>query len=115
MADLVTRDNLLIQQGDDRPLVWTLSDSTGAPVNLAGYSAKAQVRERAEPLSPVLHEWSTDDGTAELADSTVSLSLIDSESWTWTRGFYDLHVTDFAGRTEVVVRGSVAVVPGITR
>lgn len=114
MADLVVRDNVVITQGDDRPVSWVLTDSTGSTVDLSGYTARAQVRAR--PDSPeVLHEWSTEAGTIALADSTVALSTVDSETWTWARGLYDVHLTDFSGRTEVVVRGSVVLVPGITR
>jgi hypothetical protein len=114
MADLVVRDNVVITQGDDRPVSWTLTDSTGSAVDLTGYTARAQVRVR--PAAPeVLHEWSTEAGTITLTGSTVALSTADSETWTWTRGVYDVHLTDFSGRTEVVVRGSVVLVPGITR
>lgn len=113
MPDSVLVDHVHIQQGDDEPLTWSLTIN-GAPVDLSGYSVVAQVRRRAEATSPVLNEWSTADGTAELADSTVSLLVDDSESWTWTFGFYDIHVTDFAGRTRVPIRGSMTVIPAVT-
>jgi hypothetical protein len=105
---------LVIYAGDDEPITFTLT-SNGAPVSLDGYSARAQVRDRADSTT-VLHEWTTDDGTAEFStqDSTVSLNVIDSESWTWRSGVYDLHVTDFAGRTKIVDRRPVVVIPAVT-
>jgi|tagenome__1003787_1003787.scaffolds.fasta_scaffold19325816_2 hypothetical protein len=107
-------DDINLLQGDDRPLVWTLADSAGAPVNLDGYTALAQVR--AQPQSTtVWHEWSTDDGTAVLADSSISLKVDDSETWTWHSGVYDLHLIDFAGRTEVIARGKITLLPAVTR
>jgi hypothetical protein len=114
MPDLVRVDDITIQQGDDRPLVWTLADANGAPVNLDGYTAVAQVRAKPSS-SAVLHEWSTTNGKAVLAESTVVLKVDDSETWTWARGVYDLHITDPASRTEVIARGSIALIPAVTR
>lgn len=115
MPDLVSVDDIVIQQGDDRPLTWTLAgSSTGAPVDLAGYSVVAQVRAK-PTASTVLHEWSTDAGNAVLSESTVVLKVDDSETWTWSRGVYDIHLTDSSGQTEVVARGAVSLVPAVTR
>lgn len=114
MADLVRVDDLVIQQGDDRPLVWTLADSTGAPVNLDGYTAVAQVRAKPSS-STVLHEWATDDGSAVLSESAVTLKVADSETWTWTRGVYDLHITDPTSSTTVIARGAITLIPAVTR
>lgn len=113
MADLPSR-TLVIVAGDDRPLVWQLRDADGELVNLTGYSARAQVRERTD--SPdVLHEWSTSTATAVLGDSTLSLKVTDSDTWTWRRGVYDIRVTDPAGTTEVIDRGPVVITPAVTR
>lgn len=115
MADYVRTDNLVIQQGDDRPFTWTLTDGADNPIaDFTGYIAKAQVRAR-ESDTTVLHEWSTGNGKASLADSSVSLKVDDSETWEWTHGVYDLLVTPPDGVTEVVARGFVVVVPGVTR
>lgn len=115
MPDLVLVDNITIYQGDDEPITWTLTDEQGNPANLAGHSVVAQVRRRRDPTSPVLHEWSAEAGNVVLAGSSVSLKVDDSESWTWSFGFYDLHLTDPVGRVRVPVRGSVTVIPAVTR
>lgn len=113
-SSLVLVDDVVIQQGDDRPLVWTLADQAGAPVDLTGYSALAQVRSRPQSAT-VWHEWSTTAGNAVLSESSVTLKVNDSESWTWSQGVYDLHLTDPAGTTEVIARGSITVTPAVTR
>jgi hypothetical protein len=117
VADLITAHPLIIYQGDDQPLVWTLTTAAGGPVDLTGYTAFAQVRERAEATSPVLHEWSATQDNVELSvpDSTVSLEVVDSETWTWTSGVYDLHVVDFAGRSQIVDRGPAVLIPVVSR
>jgi len=113
-SPLALVDDLVILQGDDRPLIWTLADANGEPVNLAGYTAAAQVRGRANSTT-VLHEWSTTDGSAVLSESSVTLKVDDSESWTWHYGVYDLHLTDPLGTTQVIARGTVTVTPAVTR
>jgi hypothetical protein len=111
---LVLVDDIVIHQGDDRPLTWTLTDAEGQPVNLDGYSARAQVRTKPH-AGTVLHEWSTQDGNAALAESSITLKVADSETWDWRGGVYDIHLTDPMGQTEVVVRGTVAIMPAVTR
>lgn len=108
-------DVLVIQQGDDRPITWTLADEAGDPINLDGYTARGQVRRRADATA-VLHEWSTAAGTAVLTESSVTLKVDDSESWTWRTGVFDLHMTDPSGRTEVVLPPRpVVLTPTVTR
>lgn len=114
MKDLVLVDDVVIQQGDDRPLTWTLTDSAGVSVNLDGYSALAQVRPKPSS-STVLHEWSTTAANAILTESTVVLKVDDSETWTWRTGVYDLHLTGPDERTEVIARGSITLIPAVTR
>lgn len=110
----------VIQQGDDRPAVWNLTNPDGTPANVDGYSARAQVRERAGS-DVVLHEWSTGAGTAVFSESTLVLKVDDSENWTWNRGVYDVQIVDPVGATEVIDPPpgerprSVVVLPAVTR
>jgi hypothetical protein len=114
MADLVRVDDITVQQGDDRPLVWALADAAGAPVNLEGYTAVAQVRARHHSAT-VMHEWTTADTSAVLSESTITLKVDDSEDWTWHSGVYDLHLTDPLGATQVIARGKITLIPAVTR
>lgn len=111
---LVLVDDIVIYQGDDRPLVWTLADDSGDSVNLDGYTALAQVRTRPN-AGTVLHEWSTATSRIVLSESRVTLKVDDSEDWTWRAGVYDLHLTDPLGTTQVIARGKITLVPAVTR
>ena len=115
MTDLVRVDDITVQQGDDRPLTWTLAEADGTSVeNLDGYTVIAQVRARPSATT-VMHEWSTAEGTAVLAESSVVLKVADSETWTWRSGVYDLHLTDPLGATQVIARGKITLIPAVTR
>lgn len=114
MPNYVRFDNLLIEQGDDRPFSWPITDQSGEPVDLTGYTARAQVRDTARSAT-VLHEWSTTAGNVALTDSTVTLLVRDSLDWTWDHGRYDLRVTDTQGNTEVIARGTVVLTAAVTR
>lgn len=114
MKSLVLVEDVVIHQGDDRPLVWTLADDSGASVNLDGYTAQAQVRTRPS-AGTVLHEWSAVESNIVLSESSVTLKVDDSEDWTWRAGVYDLHLTDPLGTTQVVARGKITLIPAVTR
>jgi hypothetical protein len=114
VAEYIRYDPLVVAQGDDRAFSWALLDADGEPINLQGFTAKAQVR--AHPRSAeVLHEWSTANGKAVLGGGALTLKVNDSETWDWDRGVYDIHLTDGDGNTEVLARGSIVVVPAVTR
>lgn len=114
-SDYVRNDDLRIYAGDDRPITWPLRAALGGgPVDLSGYTARAQVRATPDAAA-VLYEWSNAHGNVRLTDSSVSLLVDDSDAWTWTDGVYDLHVIDPIGRHEVIAWGRVVVRPGVTR
>jgi hypothetical protein len=114
-SDYVRNDDLRIYAGDDRPITWPLRAALGGgPVDLSGYTARAQVRATPDAAA-VLHEWSAGNGNVLLAASAVSLLVDDSAAWTWTDGVYDLHLIDSVGRHEIVAWGRVTVLPGVTR
>ena len=113
-SDYVRNDDLRIYAGDDRPIIWPVTDLAGAPADLSGFTVQAQVR--ASPQAPdVLQEWSTTNGRAAIVGSTIQLAVDDSETWTWSQGAYDLHLIDSSSRHEVIAWGRVVVLPGVTR
>lgn len=114
MADYVRTYDMDIQQGDDRAFTWPVLDAQGQAIDLSGYSVVVQVRPRYRSET-VLHEWSTANNRAQLAGGKVSLLVDDSEEWAWSFGVYDIHLTDGDGNTEVLSRGTVRVIPGVTR
>lgn len=113
--DYVRTTNLTIYAGDDRPLQWPLLAADGTtPLDVTGWTARAQVRQHADSEA-ILHEWSTENTRAQLADGSLSLLVDDSESWTWRVGVYDLHLIDPDGHHVVLDHGTVRVEPGVTR
>lgn len=112
VASTVRRTHLRIYPGDDRAFTWPVTDKDGEPMALTGWTVLAQVR----PMlgGGVLHEWSTAAGNAVLFDSTVTLSMADSETWEWNHGAYDIHLTDTTDRTQVLDSGTIVVDRGVT-
>lgn len=108
----VRHDDLRIYPGDDRALTWPVQNDEGTAMDLTGWSALAQVR----PMlgGPVLHEWSTDTDSIVLGPNGLTLKVADSESWSWSGGRYDIHLTDPSGRTQVIARGTVVLDRGVT-
>lgn len=123
VTSYVRNDDLRVYPGDDRAFTWPVLNDEGAPMSLSGWSARAQVR----PMlgGPVLHEWTTDDGSIVLTSaaedghgglttSGLTLRVVDSETWTWNHGRYDIHLTDPSSKTQVLARGTVVVDRGVT-
>lgn len=109
------RDDLRIEQGATWSYSWPI-DVEGSPVDLSGWTARGQIRSTVE--SPdVLHEWTSDDDTALLTGSAVTLQLTpaDTSAWTWSDGVYDVELTDPAGRVARVAQGAVLISREVTR
>lgn len=118
-ADGALQDNLTIPQGTRWSRVWTATDSTGAPITLAGWTGRAQVR--VNELDPtVLFEWATSptggQGAIVLAGATAAIQLtgLESPAWSWRRGVYDLYLFDPSGGPTKLVKGRVTVSPSVT-
>jgi hypothetical protein len=92
--------DLCIEQGADWPgLAFPILDEEGQPYDLTGCSAKGQIRRRKD-TDAVLFAWSSDPGEDEglitLADSTLTIRVLASESdeWDWRSGVYDIELTN---------------------
>lgn len=110
--------NLVIKQGADLEVrIENVKDANGTLItNWSNYSVKVQIRERAESPT-VLHEWSTASGNAAFSGSDIVLSLPNatSASWTWSRGRYDVELTNPTGKVARVAEGHVTVSREVTR
>lgn len=104
-------DNLVV--ADSRPIEWPLLDADGAPLDVRGWSALAEVR--AYPGGPVLHRWSSTDRSIVLTVGALTLQVTDVEGWTWRVGDYDI-VLRAPGQTEptIVARGRIRVTTRIS-
>ena len=103
------RLDIVFQAGDDRPAVIPVVDAAGHARDVTGWTVLAVVRR--DPGGPVLHQWSTTDGSARCGPQGVTLLTDDSDEWTWERGRYDVRATAPSGAREVVAFGTAIVRP----
>lgn len=106
---------LRINQGEDWETAFPVIDSDDEPVDVTGWSARAQIRHG--PFEPVLYEWSAGNSNVTLSGSTVTLKVSSAVSSTWSfiEGSYDLELTDTLGRVYRIAEGPVKVRQEITR
>lgn len=99
--------NFTIEQGADfsRTLAWT--DSNNNPINLSGYTAKCQARDR---NNNVLIDFSTS-GTISIAGSAGKVTLTLPNAFTTGLSFdtanYDLKLTSSGSQANRLVQGIV--------
>jgi zona occludens toxin (predicted ATPase) len=107
-----------IEQGATllKPIVW--KDSTGAAVNLTGYTAKMQVRQSTSS-DEVLLELSNTNGKLTITPLTGTVTMVFSAATTadidWKRGKYDLELTAADGTVTRLIEGEITVSREITR
>ncbi len=107
--------NIFIDQGADFSITVDVSDANGNQLNLAGYTAAAQIRKTYE--SSVLSATFTTAISSPTTDGQVTLSLTDTITKALSPGryVYDLVVTDGSSISTRVVEGQAIVTPGVTR
>jgi hypothetical protein len=106
---------LNINQGETWEMTFPVVDTDNEPVNITGWSARAQVRHG--PLEPILYEWSAGNSNLTLNQNSVTLSVsaTASSNWAFTEGTYDLELTDTLGKVYRIAQGRVKVSEEITR
>jgi len=119
--DGVLRDDLVIAQGSAWNRTWSITDSGGSPLDVTGWTVRAQIRPFPEwPMT--LFEWTTSPnagmGLALVSGNTVTLTLngdSDSALWIFTSGYYDVLLRNPSNVPTRIVEGSIRVSPLITR
>lgn len=108
---MAIKANLLIDQGTDYQTSITLTDVDDNIVNLAGYTANAQIRKTYTSSNAVNFSVQLEESTGE-----VKLSLTDSQTANMTPGryLYDVLLTS-NNITTRIVEGIVTLTPGVTR
>ena len=112
---------LAIDQGGTyrKRVVWNVGPKKNpVPVDLAGATARAQIRT--ELTSPtVLHELTTENGGIVLnaVPGGVDLYIADTDTatFTWEAAVYDLEVVLSNGDVRRLLAGPVTVSPEVTR
>jgi hypothetical protein len=113
------RYKLDIQQGATLSLTATWTDSTGAAVNLTGYTARMQVRSAYDATTTILSLTSgagdiTLGGSAGTIAITASATVTAALTAPWT-GVYDLELVSGGGVVTRLLEGPATVSPEVTR
>ena len=110
--------DLVIDKGATLSRTFQWRDSTGAPVNLAGYTARMQVRKTLLAPTPDL-DLTTENGGITLggADGTIMLYASDAvtAAVTSASGVYDIELVSGGGFVTRLLEGQVVFTPEVTR
>ena len=117
-----SRFDLVMVQGATFEKACEYKDSTKTSIDLAGYTARLQVRSDTD-ASTTLIELTTENGRITLNDPTTGviqlyISAADTAALTFNTGVYDLEIQHVAsGRTivENIVYGNVSLRKNVTR
>lgn len=87
--------NIGIPLGVDYGYMWPVRDPSGADIDLTGWTAKMQIRNRPLPDGIERATFTTSDNLS-VGDGFVELTLeeTDTAGWTWPQGVYDIHLWD---------------------
>ena len=123
--------DITIEQGADWNLSMTWRDATGQPVNLAGYTARMQVRETWASKAKVF-DLSTENGLITLGESVGVVAMkipaavsaavvVPPAKVSWVEGkqaqqmVFDVELVNQDGAVTRLLQGSALFVPEVTR
>lgn len=104
--------DLTLYRGDDFFLDVEVTDSGGAPFDLTGYTAAAQIRATADAADPPAASFDP-----VIAGSTIHLHLPHGEATglPTPNGAWDVQITDATGIVTTLAFGAVTTTPDVTR
>jgi hypothetical protein len=115
---LGNRYDLEIKQGATLSLTATWKDSTGAAINLTGYTARMQVRSAYDATSTILSLTSSSGitlgGAAGTIAITASATVTAALTAPWA-GVWDLELVSGGGVVTRLLEGAATVSPEVTR
>lgn len=107
-----------IEQGADFARTLTWKDSSGTAVNLAGYSARMQIRGNVEDADIAL-ELTTANGRIALGGAAGTITLSANASATGglsiASGVYDLELVSSSGVVTRLLEGNIILSKEVTR
>lgn len=109
---MAIKANLFIDQGATYATKLNITDTSGSPVDLTGYTAAAQIRKHYTSSNSVSFSTSL---SAALGAVTLQLSANTTANMAAGRYVYDVELTDSYGRISRIVEGIVTVSPNVTR
>lgn len=103
------RADLTIVRGDDYGATVVVTNA-GAPADLTGYTARAQIRPG--PAATTAFDFQTDIEGSEirLLMGKASTELLESRHYVW-----DLEISDGSGTTTTLIGGNVSITLDVTR
>lgn len=113
---IVGTHNFEILQGETwtRTLTWKVD---GTAVDLTGYTARMQVRQKVTSADTLLSLTSASGITLGGSAGTITLSVsaVDTAAMTWREGVYDLELVSGGGEVTRLIEGRITVSPEVTR
>lgn len=130
----MTRQNLIIRQGETWSFPYTWKDGSGAPIDITGYSARMAVKKSADNATDIFLSTGGDAnggtislggalGTILLAMTAEQTDAMQNSDW-WMDDplpldpsmnfFYDLEVVSPAGQVTRLLEGQVTYYRSIT-
>lgn len=110
---MATVKNLVIDQGTTYSLTITVSDATGLPVNLTGYTLRSQLRKSYGATSYTA--FTTSSETPASGELTISLTATQTSALKPGRYVYDVEIVDTNSAVTRVLEGIITVTPEVTR
>jgi hypothetical protein len=108
-------------QGEDflKSFTWKLGPVNSAtPVNLTGYTARAQLREKLDSET-VLLDLTTENGRIVLGGAagtiTLQVTAAVTAAMTWRSAVFDLEMVAGDGKIRRLISGTATVSPEVTR
>ncbi len=103
-------------RGDTFPMVFTLTDSAGAAIDITGFGFKLTVDPSDEPADDSGNLFELDGVIPIGTDGVVQFLLSDAQAdQTPNEYFYDVQMVDLALRKRTIVRGIYEVTQDITK
>lgn len=102
--------NLTIVAGTDYKVEFDYTDDDEVSVDMSGWSVLSQIREKTEDLTGISFNTSADENGIHLELPKEKTRLL-----RFAQGVYDVFIEDAAGTRSKLVKGSVTVIPAVTR
>jgi hypothetical protein len=99
--------NFTLDKGTDFESEFDLSEDSGSPLNLVGYTASAKIRKY--PTSPNYKPFTITFINRELGKIKISLSSTQTSGLSSGRNCYDILLIDGAGKVIKVIEGNIIV------
>ena len=110
---MATISNLVVDQGTTFSSIITVTDQTGTPLNITGYTVKSQFRKSYQSSSAVNFTASIYDAVA--GQVRLQLNPSDTTDIQAGRYLYDIELTSPIGDKFRALEGLVIVTPEITK